>query len=628
MCGICGYTRHKRNIPENIVEKMKAVMSQRGPDDNGTYADDGVVFGHRRLSIIDLRNGRQPITNEDGTVVVVANGEIYNYRELQQTLKEMGHTFHTRCDTETLVHLYEAYGEGMVDHLVGMFAFAIWDSRDKTLLIARDRYGQKPVYYTLKKGQLVFASNLESLTMHPDVRKKIDKKALSKYLAFEYVPAPYSIYEDIFKLDAGSVLTWKKGKMTIKKYWNYPIHRSNFPGSFRESCDELIRLMDLSVKRRLVSDVPLGVFLSGGIDSSIIVAMISRHVPAHRIKTFSIGFREPSFDESSFARKVAGHFGTDHHEEILDVKALIGMLPDAVRAFDEPFADASSIPTFMLSRFARRYVTVALGGDGGDELFAGYDPFVAHRLAGIFLPFPRTLRKELPIRILDRILPLSDGNMSFEFRVKRFFKYLCKDPVLRNHLWMGSFNAVLQRRLFTPEFVKDLEDPFATMIEGNGNLHRLSDLEAVTYDYIRTYLQEDILTKVDRASMAHSLEVRAPFLDHELGEFVASLPINWKLKGLTTKYILKKASSTYLPDIILQRKKKGFGIPKAKWLRQDLRPLLLDIFNRKAVESSGLFSYPFIENMIKEHTSSTQDHQKELWTLLMFEMWRRENNPE
>jgi len=274
--------------------------------------------------------------------------------------------------------------------------------------------------------------------------------------------------------------------------------------------------------------------------------MMARHVPSHRIKTFSIGFHETSFDELSYAREVATHFGTDHHEEILDVSDLVTLLPETVRAFDEPFADASSIPTFMLSRFARRYVTVALGGDGGDELFAGYDPFVAHRIAKIFLPLPRMIRQGLIPKILD-LLPLSDRNMSFEFRVKRFFQHLCNDPVLRNHLWLGTFHGGLQKRLFTPELLSGMQDPFATIIEDNGDLHRLTGLEAILYDYIRTYLQEDILTKVDRASMAHSLEVRSPFLDHELGEFVASLPVCWKLKGFTTKYILKQIAEAFLP---------------------------------------------------------------------------------
>ena len=624
MCGICGYTRYQQAISDRIIDDMKDALVHRGPDDHGTYADDQIVLGHRRLSIIDLSGGHQPLSNEDGTIVVSANGEIYNFLDLKRSLERDGHQFRTHSDTEVLVHLYEDFGNRMMDRLIGMFSFALWDGKQKKLLLARDRYGQKPLYYAERDGQIIFSSELKSLVRHPCVEKNLDKVALSRYLAFEYVPAPFAIYQGVQKLDAGSCLQWHRGRLQIERFWDYPLGQNRFPGTAEECCKEMLRLLGNAVRRQLLSDVPLGVFLSGGIDSSSIVALAAQEIPSHKIKTFCIGFREETFDEVPYARFVAQYFGTDHVEDILDVKKMVDILPEVVGAFDEPFADASAIPTYLLARFAKQHITVALGGDGGDELFAGYDPFVAHRLARFALFLPDWFNRGILLKLVEK-LPPSDINMGIEFRAKRFLRYLHQDPVVRNHLWLGSFNGDMQKELLTDEFGRHVGDPFEDIKSAGERFGFVNDVDVLIYDYISTYLQEDILTKVDRASMAHALEVRAPFLDHEFGEFVASIPPKWKLRGLTTKYILKRAMTSLLPQRILHRKKKGFGIPKAKWLREDLRDCLEDLFNRKSVNSLGIFSYNHIRKIMDEHFHRIKDHQKELWTLMMFELWRREN---
>jgi asparagine synthase (glutamine-hydrolysing) len=620
MCGICGYTRLGTTTDASVIEGMKDAMTHRGPDDHGTYADEGVVMGHRRLSIIDLKTGLQPMGNETNTIVAVCNGEIYNYKALRKALVKKGHRFRTKSDTEVLVHLYEEYGESFVQHLIGMFAFAIWDAERKSLFMARDRYGQKPLYYAERNGQLIFSSSLQALVLYPGVEKRIDKEALSQYLAYEYIPAPYAIYKGVRKISAGSCLKWKTGRTRLWHYWDYPVGSPVFHGTIDDCTRELRRLLNQSVKLRLVSDVPLGVFLSGGIDSSAVVALMSHFVSPDRIKTFSIGFRERDFDETPYAHLVADYFGTDHRVEILDASKLFDLLPDVIDAYDEPFADASAIPTYALSRFTRKHVTVALGGDGGDELFAGYDPFVAHRIAKILKPIQNNITKKFLLKVAES-LPPSDRNLSFEFRLKRFIRHLNGDPVSTTRLWLGAFNWSLQQDLLTPPFLKGLSDPFKQ--SSNGRKRPLHFVDAVAYEYVKNYLQEDILTKVDRASMAHALEVRAPFLDHKLGEFVSTIPVKWKLRGLTTKYILKRALRPSLPHTILKRKKRGFGIPKAKWLREDLRPLVEDLFSQQSITQGNIFSFPFVDQMMKEHFRRKKDHQKELWTLLIFEMWRK-----
>ncbi len=621
MCGICGFTRQNIHLPDNVVEQMKEALHHRGPDGHGSYTDEQVAIGHQRLSIIDLAGGKQPVSNETGNVQAVVNGEIYNFRQLRTDLEKKGHCFASASDSEVLVHLYEEYGEAMVDHLIGMFAFAVWDRPSSLLLLGRDRYGQKPLYYAERKGQLIFASELKSLIRHPHVEARLEPTALHRYLAYEYVPAPLSIYQGVFKLDSGSILTWKNGILHRKRYWDFPVAAPAFQGTFPAACSRLLALLDEAVESQLVSDVPLGVFLSGGLDSSTVAALMARHRDPAKIRTFSIGFTEKSYDESPYAREVARLLGTDHHEEIVDAEAMLDVLPQVAAQFDEPFADASVIPTYILCRHTRHKVTVALSGDGGDELFAGYDPFPAHRFAQFVGKLPRVLTGGIIRNLIKRLSP-SDNNMSFEFRANKFFRHLYAPPVLRNQAWLGTFDFPAQQELLQESWHPD-EDPYDDLARFNQVLQGVPDIAAIVYSYLRTYLQEDILTKVDRASMAHALEVRSPLLDHRVGEFVATLPASWKLRGLTTKYILKKAASNLLPPAIIHRPKKGFGIPKGKWLRENLRPLLEECLDRNTLAEQGIFRPERIRTLLDEHFNRRRDHQKELWTLLMFSLWQR-----
>lgn len=626
MCGICGYTRHGGENDQDLIRRMMDAQNHRGPDDSGVYADHGVVLGHSRLSIIDLEGGKQPMSDEDQRCHVVFNGEIYNFKEIGKTLSDMGIALRTRSDTEVLLHLYRLYGTGMVDYLEGMFAFALWDKETETLFIARDRFGKKPLYYTQQKGQLIFASELKALICHPHVKRRLSFVAMQQYLAFEYVPAPYSIYKDVFKLDAGSCLVWHRGTCTLNPYWDFPLRQAHDLKSPEEWAERLDKALESSVRRRLISDVPLGVLLSGGIDSSIVLAMVCRHLEPSKVQTFSIGFREKSYDESVYARKAAGWFGTDHHEEILDGKMALDILPDVVEQFDEPFADASALPTFLLSRFVRRHVTVALGGDGGDELFAGYDTFLAASIAQRFKWIPRNVVQKALLP-MAHLLPASEKNMSLGFRLTRFLRDLHQEPVMRNQLWLSAFSPDVQREL-VPEPFGDPGFSLSGMESMQCETEHSHWLDALQYAYVKTYLKEDILTKVDRASMAHSLEIRSPFLDRQVVTLAASMPPGLKLKGFQRKYILKRAFRGVLPEDILHRSKKGFGIPKAKWLKEDLNHLLNTLFSEERMRSVGYFSIPYVQRLIREHAGHVRDHQKELWTLLMFELWREANQAE
>ncbi len=465
MCGITGIAHSDGcHVERGMLEKMTDALTHRGPDDKGIYTSRAskdtcrnskidVGFGHRRLSIIDLsEKGRQPMSNEDKTVWITYNGEIYNYRELRRELVSNGHIFSSDTDTETIVHGYEECGEKIFNKLNGMFAFALWDDRKQVLYLARDRYGQKPLYYWCTRDSLVFASELKSLIKHPGLKKEIDIHSLSRYLSYEYVPAPHSIFKNVRKLLPGHFLKWKDGNSRISSYWQI-----NFNGAKRVQClsvreteDQLVDLLKRSVKRRLMSDVPLGVFLSGGIDSSSMVALMTELMPADQIKTFSIGFEEKSFDESSYARNVARLFGTDHHEQILTPAKMIKILPEVWDFLDEPFADASIIPTYLLSKFTRQFVTVALGGDGGDELFAGYDPFLAHLAARYYKKIPGFIHNNI-VSPLVQHLPVFTKNMSLDFKLKQFLKGIPYQPAIRNQVWLGAFSKEEQKDIFAPD---------------------------------------------------------------------------------------------------------------------------------------------------------------------------------
>ena len=606
---------------------MNATLAHRGPDDEGYHYDPPVALAQRRLSIIDLAGGHQPLYNEDRSIVIVFNGEVYNFPELRKELEATGrHRFATNTDTEVVLHLYEEKGEKCLESLNGMFAFVLWDGGNKRLLCARDRMGQKPFYYTVANNLFIFASEPKALMQHPALSRKISFTALSKYLAFEYVPVPLSIYDQVYKLEPGHYFIIdfseplpKRRKISPQPYWD--IRFDTEERSFEEAKQGFVDIYRQAVQRRLISDVPLGVFLSGGIDSSSLVAMMSEMMPASEIKTFCIGFSEKSFDESSWSRQVADYFGTDHREETLPPGRLLEILPRICEFLDEPLADPSIIPTYLLSEFTRKHVTVALGGDGGDELFAGYDPFLAHYPSRILERFPRPVITGF--RKLAGLLPVSTRNISFDFKVKQFLSGMDYDYGKRHFAWMGSFTPGEQANLFTPDVLKEIEhhDPYDVIDRYLAGLDIHHELDGIIYLYCKLYLQEDILVKVDRASMAVSLEARAPFMDHNVVQYVCSLPNKWKLRGFTTKYLFKKAMEDYLPRDVIYRRKKGFGIPIADWFKGPLKGTLMELLAEERIRSQGIFNPGYTTRLLREHLQGKKDNRKKLWTLLIFQKW-------
>jgi asparagine synthase (glutamine-hydrolysing) len=608
-------------VDREALARMTHVLAHRGPDDHGFHVDeyeDGVAvgLGFRRLSIIDLETGNQPIANEDGSVQLVFNGEIYNFRELRGELETRGHRFATNADTEVIVHLYEDFGARCVERLNGMFAFALWDESRRELVLARDRFGKKPLYYADLGSSLLFGSELKSLLEHPRCPNELDFESLSRYLALEYVPTPWSIFEGVKKLPGGHFLRWQDGRSSTERYWDL-----SFGVDGNRSDDDYVEefrwRLGEAVRRRLVSDVPLGAFLSGGIDSSSVVAMMVESHPPAAVKTFSIGFGERSFDESEHARRVAVHFGTDHHEDVFTPGVMLDLLPTVVDFLDEPFGDASILPTYLLSRFTRGSVTVALGGDGSDELLAGYPTFPADRVAQLY-PVPRGLHEKAVIPLADR-LPVSTANFSFDFKLKRFLRGAAAPAGTRHPLWLGSFAPGEQAALLT----HPSSDPFEEERRAFAEAPTRNRLERLIYVYAKTYLQDDILVKVDRASMACSLEVRAPFLDFELVEFLARVPPRLKLRRFDTKHLLKRAMADVLPPGIASRAKKGFGIPVAAWFKHELREALQDELSPTRIGPQGIFEPAEVQRLVSEHLAGRRDHRKPLWTLFMFQLWHR-----
>lgn len=620
MCGIAGVVGRGAVDREALV-RMTRALRHRGPDDEGFFVrryDDGVGvgLGFRRLSIIDLDTGNQPISNESGSLQLVFNGEVYNFVALRERLTAQGHDFATLADTEVIVHLYEDLGLRCVELLNGMFAFALWDEGRRELVVARDRFGKKPVYYAELGDRLLFGSELKALREHPECPDEIDPEALSHYLTLEYVPTPHSIFRGVRKLPAGHMLRWRDGRVTIERWWDLAFGAED-ERTDEEYVEEFRMRLRAAVRRRLVSDVPLGAFLSGGIDSSSIVAMMVEELPAKSVKTFTIGFGERSFDESQHGRRVASHFGTDHHEDVFTPRVMLDLLPTVVDVLDEPFADASVLPTYLLSRFTRESVTVALGGDGSDELLAGYPTFAAERAAR-FYRMPNVLHDRVVIPLADKV-PVSTANFSFDFKLKRFLRGAGEPVDARHATWLGSFTPVEQERLLRGRPA----DVFAGQHAVLESAPTANWLERLVYLYATTYLQDDILVKVDRASMACSLEVRAPFLDVELVEFLGRVPPRLKLHRLDTKHLLKRAMADTLPPGIAGRAKKGFGIPLAEWLKTDLRQQLEDELSQSRVERQGIFDAREVRRLVSEHLGGRRDHRKQLWTLLMFQLWHR-----
>jgi asparagine synthase (glutamine-hydrolysing) len=629
MCGIIGFlTSRAENIPDyGVLREMRETLFHRGPDDSGEYiraldeVGPFVFLGHRRLSIIDLSSGHQPLSNEDGSVWVTFNGEIYNFRELREDLKSRGHQFRTSSDTEVIVHAYEEYKEDCFQRFNGMFAIGIWDERQNRLVLARDRLGKKPLYYSRMNETFLFASELKAIMAYPSFSRQVDPVSLMKYLFFEFIPCPHTIFRDAKKIPAACYLVRDNKGIEIKQYWS-PFDSKKCKRNLSETEAELrmMELLEESVKRRLISDVPLGIFLSGGIDSSAITALAQKEVPG-KIKTFSIGFADASFDESKFALSASKYIGTEHYEQTMTPTDLLNIIPDLPDILDEPMADASILPTYLLSKFTRSHVTVALGGDGGDELFAGYPTYLAHKFAqryegilGTFHPI---------ISHVSNLLPVSDNNISFDFKVKKFLSGIGYPDGIRNSLWLGSFPFSEIEKVLSSELHAQLnQDQLVEEIVLHDKEYPCEDrITKLQYLDMRLYLQESILVKVDRASMACSLEVRAPFLDHELVEFVMSLPSALKLKGLTSKYILKNAMKNWLPDKVINRSKKGFGVPIAKWVRGPLRELFGDLLSWDRIKREGFLNPEYVNNLLQNHLVNKKDNRKQLWTLLVWELW-------
>jgi asparagine synthase (glutamine-hydrolysing) len=635
MCGILGFlTQRAVDIPDlGVLRSMRDLLTHRGPDDHGEFVrpmDEGgpfVYLGHRRLSIIDLTGGHQPLSNENETVWVIFNGEIYNFLELKSRLEASGHRFRTNSDTEVIVHAYEEYGEDCFKHFNGMFAVGIWDESRKRLLLARDRLGKKPLYYCFAKGSFLFASELKALMAYPNFSRQIDPLSFMKYLFFEYIPSPHTIFKEANKLPPASYLILEKNGIRVVEYWSpFDSEKAGEQYSEGEIESKMLELLRQSVQRRLISDVPLGVFLSGGIDSSAITALAQREVPG-KIKTFSIGFEDPSFDESKFASLASRYLGTEHHEQTMTAPDLLNLVPNLPDLLDEPMADASVLPTYLLSKFTRQYVTVALGGDGGDELFAGYPTYLAHKVARQYEFFLNPLRPILSFA--GNLLPVSDDNISFDFKVKKFLSGIGYPESIRNFIWLGSFSFPELKGVLSPELGSRV-DPAQIMGEVDA-CQKGFPLEDKTtllqYLDLKFYLQDDILVKVDRASMACSLEVRAPFLDYELVEFVMNLPSSLKLRRFTLKYLLKKVMKDFLPREVINRKKKGFGVPIAKWVKGPLRELFGDLLSYDRIKREGFLNPDYVTRLLQDHLANKKDNRKHLWTLLVWELWVNRYHP-
>jgi len=591
---------------------MTDCLVHRGPDDEGIWHDQAkaVYLGHRRLSIIDIAGGAQPMWSADGTLGVVFNGEIYNHMELRRELEKEGHVFKTdHSDTEILLHGFRKWGNKLPDKLNGMWTFAVYNTIKKTIFLSRDRFGKKPLFYTLQNNTFAFASELTSLTRHSGIQAEISKTSLKKYFAYGYIQAPCSLYTRIHKLPAGQNLVFDLNNfsLTVPKYWDFVLEPfESIPKNPEEEWGEQLReLLRRAVQRRLMSDVPLGVFLSGGIDSAAITGFASQALERQKLKTFCIGFQEASFDESRYAQKVAQHFKTDHYMERLSVERARDILPEIIDQLDEPMGDSSLIPTYLLCRETRKHVTVALGGDGGDELFAGYDPFRALRMAELYkLLLPRPIHQA--IRLAVNLIPVSHRNISFDFRIKRTLRGVSYPRHLWNPVWLGPLEPKEIDELFQEP--TDLEDIYSEAIDHWEACKQKDPVDRTLQFYTKLYLQDDILVKVDRASMMNSLEVRAPFLDKDLVDFVRRIPHSYKYRNGQTKYILKKALEPLLPHEILYRSKKGFGVPVGKWFQNGSLKIRSSYFPE-------MLNNRFIKQAMNEHIACDNDHRAFLWNL-------------
>ena len=623
MCGISGiYDLSGKSVDISIVKRMCDAIKYRGPDDEGYYMNKYIGMGMRRLSIIDLQTGKQPIHNEDKTIWIVFNGEIYNFLELRKRLEEKGHSFYTHSDTEIIVHLYEDFGEYCVNELNGMFSFAIWDNNKKLLLIARDRLGEKPLYYSYINNKFIFGSEIKCILQSGYYSKEIDYQSLDHFFTFLYIPAPNTIFKGIKKLPPGHILLFQKDEIKIRKYWEVEyknIEKNKDIGYFTEA---FLHKFREAVRIRLISDVPLGALLSGGIDSSAIVAIMSEF-STNPVETFNIGYgiEGTYYDERKYAKIIVDKFSTNHHEFI--VKPNISeVIPDVIKNFDEPFADASSIPNYYVSMMARRYVTVALSGLGADEIAGGYERYLGIQLLKYYKMIPKIIRENIIERIINCLPDSKKGNRSIE-RIKRFINtgVLPIDEAYFNYISLYTLKQ--KEELFSESFMRNIQLQNSKEIFDGYFFQneKLGTLSKILFTDLKTYLSDDLLTLTDRMSMAHSLEVRVPFLDYKLVEFMATVPPELKIKGFTKKYILKEAFKTILPSSILYKEKKGFTPPMAIWFRNELRPYLRTTISKERIQKIGFFKWDKIEEILDLHLSGKENYYTQIWALLVFLIW-------
>lgn len=624
MCGICGYYSFKRELTKDLpslIKKMTITLKHRGPDEEGYFCSKNIALGHRRLSIIDLKGGQQPIYNEDKTKIIIFNGEIYNYKEIQQNLKSKGHSFTTNSDTETILHLYEDIGKECVKKLRGMFAFVIYDKKKHSIFAARDRLGIKPFYYSFKEGEFIFGSEIKALLASTKISKKIDFESLSDYLTYLYIPAPKSIFSMIKKLPTGYSLVIENDTLTLSRYWDITFSQTK-KYTEDEWIDILNNIINETVKLRMISEVPLGGFLSGGVDSSCIVGIMSK-LSKSPIITNSIGFKEAAFNELEYARQTSHYFNTDHHEYTVSMNCS-EILDKLAWYFDEPFADSSALPTYYVSKMTRENVTVALSGDGGDENFAGYRRYYYDQLEN-------NLRKIIPgffrksfIRILAQLYPKADWLPQI-FRAKTLLTNLSINSAEGYFNTMSHFQQPLKQVILHPEITRKLTDysSFNVFLDHYRRADTDDLLSKIQYVDIKTYLVDDILTKVDRASMANSLEVRVPLLDHVFMECVATIPSELKLKGKNRKYLFKKLVQQFLPGHFLERKKMGFSIPIDIWFRNELKSVVSEEIFSGHSYSEQFFNIVKLKSMWNEHQRGIKNYGTHFWTILMFEKWAK-----
>jgi len=619
MCGICGVKGIVYKDHKIYFDEMLNSLSHRGPDEEGKYLEGDLFLGVRRLSIIDLITGSQPLYNEEKNIVLICNGEIYNFNKLKESLIAKGHKFRSQTDIEVIIHLYEDLGTDCLKELKGMFVFAIWDKKKKILFVARDRLGIKPLYYFSNNGIFAFASELKALLKLPFITKELEPLAVDLYFSLEYIPSPLSIFKGIFKLKPGHFLIYKDSSIGIKSYWTLnEIENSKNP-SLPEATEELRYLLEESIKEHLLSDVPLGVFLSGGIDSSTLTALTCR-LSSEMFNTCSIGFADKSFDESRYAKQVSHYFSTQHHHYIFTLKDLINIFPEVTRMMDEPLADLSIFPTYLLCKFSRQFMKVALSGEGADELFMGYPTYRAHRYMGLYHILPGVFKRYIVTPLIN-CLPVSFEYFSLDFKLKQFLRgQFLKNPCLRHLFWMGSFTDSDKEYLYNEKFKKQksralLENYIESLFAGK----RINNtLKAIQYLDISSYLSDDLLVKADRASMASSLEIRAPYLDHKLVEFIWSLPTELIFQKRLLKYVMNKS----LPSESINRPKRGFAIPFAKWIMdRNFFNLVEASFTQDFIHKQNMFNYLYIKKLLDDHLNRKNDNHKKLGTYIMFQSW-------